>query len=204
MEQGKNTEQLILESAETLFFEQGFAKTTTAQIAQRAGCNHALVHYYYRTKDKLFDKIYEEKAKILINNFLSIKAEGATFEERIAMKAGAYFDFLRENQKLPIFFYNEVSTNPARFKTLVDKIKIIPNGFLEEVDKELQEEIEKGNIHPISAIDLLFTVISLNIMPFFISPIMQSVLDLNPQQADLMLDNRRKEVIQTIIARLKT
>ena len=60
-----NTELAILKAAEELFLEQGFEQTTTKQIAQRAGCNQALLHYYYRTKDNLFVQIFEEKVKFI-------------------------------------------------------------------------------------------------------------------------------------------
>ena len=74
---GENTEAAILEAAEKLFMEQGFASTTTMQIAKRAGCNQALVHYYFRTKDNLFEKIFEEKVRFYRNEFLEYQFRGS-------------------------------------------------------------------------------------------------------------------------------
>ena len=79
-----NTELAILKAAEELFLEQGFEQTTTKQIAQRAGCNQALLHYYYRTKDNLFVQIFEEKAKFIATHFLDINLTAQTLEERIS------------------------------------------------------------------------------------------------------------------------
>ena len=78
---GENTEAAILEAAEKLFMEQGFASTTTMQIAKRAGCNQALVHYYFRTKDNLFEKIFEEKVRFIVTNFLNIRRSKIRYEK---------------------------------------------------------------------------------------------------------------------------
>ena len=68
----RSMEQTILGAAETLFIEQGFDKTSTGQIAKLAGCNQALVHYYYRTKEKLFDLVFEKKMRMALNNILQV------------------------------------------------------------------------------------------------------------------------------------
>jgi AcrR family transcriptional regulator len=199
----KNMEAQILEAAEQLFQEQGFAKTTTGQIAKQAGCNQALVHYYYRTKDKLFDQIFEKRAKAVLRNFLDVKTKGITFEEKLVMKIETYFDFLENNAKLPVFLYNELSVNPERIKFLIDKIKNVSEDFVEQMDRELQEEIEKGNIKLISIGDLFFTIICLCITPFLLKPVMQSTFQINDEQINTIIKDRRKETIQTILSRLK-
>ena len=73
-------EQAILRAAERLFLDKGFALTSTTEIALEAGCNQALVHYYFRTKENLFEKIFEQKIRMLISNIFSIDREGGTFE----------------------------------------------------------------------------------------------------------------------------
>ena len=71
-------EQAILRAAERLFLDKGFALTSTTEIAREAGCNQALVHYYFRTKENLFEKIFEQKIRMLISNIFSIDREGGT------------------------------------------------------------------------------------------------------------------------------
>jgi AcrR family transcriptional regulator len=203
MTEDKNMEQVILEAAEELFLEQGFASTTTSQIAQKAGCNKALVHYYYRTKDRLFETIFEGKIKILIGSLVNAKNEGTTFEEKLTMMISRQFDFFMENSKLPLFLCNEITAHPERIKSIKEKIQDIPLNLFKGINKELQEEIEKGNIRPISIIDLLVSIISLNIIPFILKPIAQAVLEMNEQQVKIILEKRKEETIQTILARLK-
>src|SRR5690606_40387738 len=112
----RSMEQTILGAAETLFIEQGFDKTSTGQIAKLAGCNQALVHYYYRTKEKLFDLVFEKKMRMALNNFLQVESEGLDFEKRIPLMVGLHFDFLKNNPRIASFLLHELSRNPARIR----------------------------------------------------------------------------------------
>ena len=122
LEKDSNTEQLIIETAERLFLEKGFAMTTTTEIAKEVGCNQALVHYYYRTKDKLFDAIFEKKIKMFISTLLQIGDDNIPFEEKLKRKIEAHFDMIKANPKIPFLFFNELTTNPKRIDNLKDKI----------------------------------------------------------------------------------
>ncbi len=93
-QESENMEQRILEAAEELFMDRGFAGTTMARIAEKAGCNQALVHYYYRTKERLFEQVFEAKISFIAGNILAIDEGAGTFEEKIARMVGAHFDFL--------------------------------------------------------------------------------------------------------------
>ena len=118
-----NTGQAILKAAEELFLEQGFEQTTTKQIAQRAGCNQALLHYYYRTKDNLFVQIFEEKAKFIATHFLDINSTAQTLEERISQMVELHFELFRKNPRLVPFLLKEVLSDPVRVAPILDKIK---------------------------------------------------------------------------------
>jgi AcrR family transcriptional regulator len=199
----KNMEFQILEAAEKLFLEQGFAKTTTGQIAKLAGCNQALVHYYYRTKDNLFDKVFEEKVRIVVANILTTGATGATLEERITKIIGLHFDFLKQNPRLISFVLNEVSSNPERLQSLIEKLQQYPKPVLAQLDADLKKEIETGNIRPISGLDLLMTIASLNVTPFLMKPVIQMILNLSDDDFDKTMEHRKKEIIDTVLTRLR-
>ena len=109
----QNMEQTILKAAEELFIDQGFVKTTTVQIAKKAGCNSAMVHYYYRTKEQLFERIYGEKIKLVIESLTAISGSGKSLEERVAEIIDVYFDFLSRNPRLPAFMLYEAQQSPA-------------------------------------------------------------------------------------------
>jgi AcrR family transcriptional regulator len=196
-------EERILKAAEELFLEQSFAKTTTGQIAKLAGCNQALVHYYFRTKENLFDRIFEEKARLLFTGILKVESTELPFEEKIRAMIGAHFDFLRQNPRLVPFVLNELLFNPARLSSLVDKLQQYPRSIFAQLEPQLQAEIERGTVRPISALNAILTVVSLNIAPFFILPVIQKAAGLPDTVVDEMLEQRKQESIETVLARLK-
>jgi AcrR family transcriptional regulator len=199
----ENTEERILEAAETLFLNQGFANTTTGQIAQMAGCNQALVHYYYRTKEKLFEQIFEKKFREIVPIITSKFDTGKTFQEKIKNIVEAHFDFLTSNPKFFPFIYSEVTANPERIKSLVEKMSVIPVEKLVQLDKELQAEIKKGKVAKISSIDLALTIGSLNLGFVMMTTMMKSIANYSDKEINAMKETRKKEIVKTILERLK-
>ncbi len=199
----KTMEYQILEAAERLFLEQGYTKTTTGQIAKLAGCNQALVHYYYRTKDNLFDRVFEEKIRLIAANILAVDSSGTLFEDKIAKMAGMHFDFLKENPKLPPFIFSELVSNPERLRSLAGKLQQYPKSIFMQLEALLKQEIEKGAIRPISSVDLIFTILSLNVAPFLTMPVLQKAMGLSDADVREMLEHRKEEIIETILARLR-
>lgn len=199
----KNTEQAILEAAEELFLEQGFAQTTTKQIAQRAGCNQALLHYYYRTKDNLFEQIFEEKAQFIATHFLDINSTAQTLEERISQMVELHFELFRKNPRLVPFLLKEVLSDPVRVAPILDKIKQYMVKIFGKIDEALHEEIEKGAARPVSTLNVILTLVSLDMAPFIIAPVLQRVLDLTDEQLDEQLDKRKPEVVEILLRQIR-
>ena len=198
-----NTEQAILKAAEELFLEQGFEQTTTKQIAQRAGCNQALLHYYYRTKDNLFVQIFEEKAKFIATHFLDINSTAQTLEERISQMVELHFELFRKNPRLVPFLLKEVLSDPVRVAPILDKIKQYMVKIFAKIDEALHEEIEKGAARPVSTLNVILTLVSLDMAPFIIAPVLQRVLDLTDEQLDEQLDKRKQEVVEILLRQIR-
>lgn len=198
-----NTEQAILKAAEELFLEQGFEQTTTKQIAQHAGCNQALLHYYYRTKDNLFVQIFEEKAKFIATHFLDINSTAQTLEERISQMVELHFELFRKNPRLVPFLLKEVLSDPVRVAPILDKIKQYMVKIFGKIDEALHEEIEKGAARPVSTLNVILTLVSLDMAPFIIAPVLQRVLDLTDEQLDEQLDKRKPEVVEILLRQIR-
>lgn len=200
----QNMELKILESAEKLFLEQGFLKTTTGQIAQLAGCNQALVHYYYRTKEQLFERVYEQKIQLLFSNFIAEVETCDSFEESITRMVRMHFRFLKENPMLPSFLLNECLNNPLeRMSALKAKLSVLIPTVKRRLEETLNREIAAGNVRPISVLDLLFSIISLNVMPFLVMPLFQTLSDSSREEMQTLLAHREEETVNLILARLK-
>ncbi len=199
----KNMEKRILEAAEKLFLEQGFAKTTTGQIAKLAGCNQALVHYYYRTKERLFEHVFEEKIRYIAGNILAIDAGEGTFEDKIARMVGVHFDFLVQNPLFVPFIVGELLSNPERFTPVLEKHGHYPQGVFAKLDAELQKEVARGTIRPIATLDLVATVMSLNVTPFLTLPALRRLTTLPDGAIETWFQARRQENIDTVLSRIK-
>lgn len=198
-----NMEKKILEAAEQLFLEKGFAMTSTTEIAKIAGCNQALVHYYFRTKDHLFDAIFENKVKMFISTFMEISNEDIPFEEKLKRKIEAHFDMIRANPKFPFLIINELTTNPQRVEKIKAKISQLPKAIFGQLDKELEEEIRKGSIRPIKTIDLLFSIVSLNMVLFLAKPFIKTITNLSDEEYEAMVNHRKQENVLMILRSLR-
>ena len=197
-----STEKKILDVAEELFLEKGFAMTSTVEIAKKAGCNQALVHYYYRTKDKLFEMVFEKKIKLFISTFLTTD-DSLSFEENLRRKIEAHFELLRKNPKIPFLLFNELLTNEKRLKSFVERIIEFPKALFAKLSSELQEEIKRGNIRPLEPIDLMLTIISLNVTLFLATPIFRGIAKFSEEELDAFYEKRKKENVRIILGSLK-
>ncbi|MEG0163033.1 MAG: TetR/AcrR family transcriptional regulator [Mucinivorans sp.] len=195
-----NNEQAILEAAEKLFLERGFALTSTADIASLAGCNTALIHYYYRTKSKLFETVFRAKIRLFIDGFLNIELSNLDFEQKIRAIVEGHFDFISANRQLPFLLINEFTTNPAAVDDLKNEIGKNAAGLLDLVQQAIDQDVASGKINNISAADLIFTIASLNVMTFLLLPVLTQV---GLVQQDEFLITRKKEIVQTIVNSLK-
>jgi len=205
MERNKeiNAEQKILETAETLFLEKGFALTSTTEIARIAGCNQALVHYYFRTKERLFDAVFEKYASLFISAFLQQMESHLSFEEKVRKKIEAHYDILKANPKMPFLFFNELNTNPKRLELLKEKTGDLPGRLLSEIESELSTEIEKGAVRPMSATDLLLTILSLNLVLFLASPVLKLLTGITEPELQHLTETRKRENITIILKSLR-
>lgn len=193
-----NTEQLIMDAAEKIFLDKGFAMTTTTEIARRVGCNQALIHYYFRTKENLFEKLFEKKF-LVFTSAISLNTE-----KPIGLKAmvkeviSKHLDIIAANPKLPFLIINEVTTNPGKFQNIVEQLKQKAGLVLESMEKELSIEKEKGTIRDVSAFDLLLNILSLNIFMFLAKPMLMGVRNFSTQEFEEFIISRKDEIFKTI------
>ena len=200
----QSLEQTILEVAERLFLEKGFALTSTTEIAKEVGCNQALVHYYYRTKDNLFNVIFEQKFKLFFQGIFEMKNLGnMKFQDKLTYIIESHFDLLRKNPGIPSLILNELSRRPEQITILREKLHELPEKLIIELNEELLHEIEKGNIRKISLIDLIVTMLSLNVALFIMLPVVEKALQWDGVQKEFMISHRRSENVDFILKSLR-
>lgn len=200
----QTTEQAILEVAEKLFLEKGFKSTSTTEIAKEVGCNQALVHYYFRTKDNLFNTIFEQKFRMLFEHMYASQSFGdIPFSEKVRHAVESHFDLLTKNPKLPLLIATELSRLPENLKNLRDKLQAVPFELFTKLNNELQQEIAEGRARKIELIDITITMVTLNAGLFMLLPIASGVMQLDEEQAKELVAHRREENVQVILNYIK-
>ena len=203
-EQEKNKEQAILEAAEQEFLEKGYEAAKTTTIASLAGVTHAMLHYYYRTKENLFDRIFDKKVNLLKDSlFVFFDIQGVPFFERVQLGIESHFDFLRTNPGLPRFVMNELIFNSKRLVLFEEKIRKMGCHVLERLAEEIDTEVEQGTINPIDPVDLLIDMASLNVFVFVAMPLLRNFAVEPYGSEEAFLDARKKENVEIIMRRLK-
>lgn len=201
----ENLEQQILAVAEELFIANGFDGTSTTTIAQKVGCNQALIHYYFRTKENLFQQIFVRKFEATITHLLEPLTSELPFIEKITNCINIYFDLLRDNRQLPTCIINELAFNPQRREFI--RNRFIKSPIRQEAYYRYYEtignEIRQGNIRPIEPFDLILNIISLCLFTFITLPIYTDLLERTPEQVEEYINHRRQEIITQIITSLR-
>jgi AcrR family transcriptional regulator len=199
-----STEQIILEAAEVEFLEKGYGNTKTVAIARRAGVSHSMLHYYYRTKEQLFQKIFKGKVQILAQMFGGIFEKDRSFTETIRLVVEMQFNFAMQNPQLPQFIINELLLNRDNREWAIETLfpQIFP--FYCTLEKMLNDEIEKGTVCSIASRNLLLNIISINISTFLALPVLKEMLQLkNNKLLNDFLNERRESNVQFILNALK-
>jgi AcrR family transcriptional regulator len=196
-------EETILAAAEKLFLQKGFALTSTTEIARVVGCNQALVHYYFRTKEQLFVSIFQYKIQLFATKFLDIYTPGTPFEDIICGMVDAHFDILGENPQLPGLILTEIMTNPARIKALRESLGELPVQLFARVSEELNAQIADGRVRQMEPRDLLMDLISLDAMPFIARPIIKGAFGFKETEYRKLLKERRESAKRTLLNSLR-
>jgi AcrR family transcriptional regulator len=199
-----NKEQAILEAAEQEFLDKGFEAAKTTRICKLAGVTHAMLHYYYRTKENLFDRIFEQKVSLLKESlFVFFDKPDMPFLEKVQRSIETHFDFLRANTNLPRFVINELIFKPKRLALFEGKIHKIGSHVLNRMSEEIEIEVKRGTINPIEPVDLLIDIASVNVFVFAAMPILKTFAVEAYGNEEAFLDARKKENVEIILKRLK-
>ncbi len=199
MKSNTNLEQVILDAAAELFLERGFDSTSTTDIAKKAGCNQALVHYYFRTKENLFLRIFKKNIETFLS-FANNYMYSGDFMQFLKKGIESYFEILKANRSLPLFLIKELAMNEDR--RIFFRENFVNNELRRSVyykfDKIVKQEIEKGTIRPIETLNLLLDVISLCAFTFISLPMYATWLEKDDSEVDDFIESRKNEIITLI------
>lgn len=202
----RDTEALILQAAEKEFLDKGYVGAKTTDIANAAGVTHAMLHYYYRTKDKLFERIVADKMDILCETILGVICNldpAMSLEERVEKIVECHFDFIAANRDVPRFLINEIHVHPERLEMIKHTISIKATRIVGELQGIINGLADEGRCKRADARMLMFDMVSLNVFPFLASPIISPVADILFDSYEEFLAKRKEENIRTILDKLR-
>lgn len=190
-----NTEEHILEAARAVFIRKGFAGARMQEIADLAGINKSLLHYYYRSKDHLFEAVFLQALKSLLPAIKNVLEAEMPLKLKIIKFVETYIDVLQANPHIPAFVIQELNTDPQRF---VDKIK---NYGLDPtiIMRQIEEEAGYGLIRPVRADHFMVNLLGMCLFPFVARPVVQGVLRKTPEEYEIFLNERKEQIIQFVM-----
>ena len=200
----QSKEQQILAAAEQEFLTRGYDGARTTSIAQAAGVTHAMLHYYFRTKEQLFERIVDEKFKTMSDSMFAIMGDPSLpIVERIKGGIEAHFDFVAQNPLLPRFVINEIISRPERYDVLYKRVGAIIDNVYRGLQSEINRSAERGEIERVDIKMLFISIMSLNIFTFLAYPFMEPLMGELMADRERFLAERKAENIETILRRIK-
>ena len=196
-ENDKQTEEKIFEAATDVFVEKGLDGARMQDIATHAGINKALLHYYFRTKDQLFNTVFEMIARKMFKKFAPVFDENLSLEEKIRFFFKEHISFLQENPRLPGFLLNEVNRNPGRIKKLLKNVDF-DNIWIKLYDQH-KEELKRYNITQATMPQLMISIAAISVFPFAAKGILEGILEKLDIDFDKYMEERKEFAAEFVI-----
>ncbi len=194
--QNSETQKRILDAARQVFIRKGFAAARMQEIADEAEINKALLHYYFRSKDKLFDAIFTEIFSQLLPIIITVFNSEMPIYDKIRSFFELHISVLQSNPYIPNFILTEISANPERIKELL-KASVI---FTEiKFSNQLIAEIEKDVIRDVKLEQLIVNMLALSVFPFVAKPLIQGIFGYNEEQFLQFIEERKKVLPEFVI-----
>lgn len=184
-----STEQKIKEAAKRVFQKKGFGLTRTRDIAKEAGINLALLNYYYRSKENLFEIVMQESLEEMFSYLEHImNNKQTTLTEKIDAGVLRYIEGMSKNSNLPLFLFSELQANPQH---LFDRVKI-PEGFIQKtyMFKQINEQINKEKLN-FTAIHFFINLVSMSIFPIIGQPFIKYVTKMDEKSFTDFIEQRK-------------
>jgi TetR/AcrR family transcriptional regulator len=196
-EKTQQTEDLIKETAKRLFFQKGHIHATTQEIADEAGVNRALIHYYFRSRDLLFEKVLHETLGAMRNKIDDIFSSDKSLYDKISHFIEIFIDQNIDYPYLETFLVTEMAKNPDTIRHMRpnDERK---DDLKRKVEQQLADEINAGTVAPISIEHFMINLMALCNYPLIAKPMVQDFFHFDEAAYKKFLLERRSIVLQTL------
>lgn len=196
-----STEQRIYTAAVDVFLEKGYDGARMQEIADRAGINKALLHYYYRSKEQLFKRVFADTVSAMFENISMVFTAQLPFEEKLRRFSEAYISFLIQRPGLPLFLLTEIRLHPQLIENTMNDLKLKSRFTMMKL--LIHEAIEKDEIETGSALHLMIHIVSMLIFPIVGKSMIMMLLDLTNEQYAAIIEERKSVVPEFVLKTVK-
>ncbi len=201
------TEQRILDAAHAVFTRAGTAGARTLEIAREAGVNPALLHYYFRTKERLAQAVFARAARQLLPAVLRILASDRTLDVKVREVVEIEIAALTSAPYLPAYILSELAHHPDRLPQLIAAVGVSPEAVsgtvLRTLTRQIDAEVRAGRLRPIGADQFLVNLLALCVFPFAARPMLMVLLRLDAQGFGRFIDRRRADLASFFLQALR-
>jgi AcrR family transcriptional regulator len=200
MSEETETEEQILEAAKKVFQQHGFAGARMQAIADEAGINKSMLHYYFRSKDKLFQKVFQASIREFFPKIFEVLNSEMELDSKVKKLVDTYYTMFLKHPHLPRFVIHEMNQHPERFKKFMQHNGMkIPVQFIEQI----QKEVKANRIKEIEPKEFIINTIGLCVFPLIARPMIETVFQMDEEQYRDFLENRKKELPEFILNAVK-
>ena len=198
-ERDGDTEQRILDAAHRVFLRRGSAGARTQEIADEARVNNALLHYYFRSKERLAEAVFRRAATALFPPVLAILASEGELESKVERVIQHELEVLLAHPYLPGYIVAEITHHPERVRQLLPsmtgiQVADIAPRVLASIGRQIQARVAEGTMRAITPDQFLINLLSLCVFPFAARPLLQTVFGIDEASFARMIERRKREL----------
>lgn len=208
MEHTPDTEARILGAAHAVFLRRGTAGARMQEVADEAGVNKALLHYYFRSKDRLAEAVLHRALQELLPAVLDVLRSDKRLDEKLRRVVRSYLDMFARNPFLPGYVLGEMTHHPERIQRVFEsvlgtRVERLGEEVLARLGGQLEEEAAAGRMRPIEPAEFVVNLMSLVIFPFAACPLLEMILGLDRGGFEALIERRKETVPDFILTALR-
>jgi AcrR family transcriptional regulator len=203
-----DTERRILDAAKIVFIRRGTAGARMQEIAEEADVNQALLHYYFRSKEKLSEAVFRETAGRMFPAIIQALGGNLSLDDKIDLIVETYLDTMSRTPFLPGYILSELHHHPERITQMIGNfagfdLSKAARSAIDTLDRQLAAEARAGRIRRVNAEQFVVNLLSLCIFPFAARPMLRAALGFDEAAFTQFIAQRRKDLPQFIRNALK-
>ena len=203
-----DTETRILDAAHAVFMRRGTAGARMTEIAREAGVNHALVHYYFRSKQRLAEAVFRRAIGQFFPAMIGVLASDAPLEDKVRMVAAAQIDMLQNNRYLPGYLLAELNHYPERAEQLLSTMSGTTPANLRArlfgtLGKQLEDAARSGLLREIRPQEFVLNLVSMIVYPFAARPLVMAIMGMDDATFTAAMEERKKEIPAFFLSALR-